>query len=76
MLRYVVAETYSRAINLSLLVIFLGLCVSVLLAVRWIAGRIDRSIKARRDLARAVSDVGDRLEKIEEKLERPGPEKG
>ena len=36
--------------------------------LRWIRNAVDRSIKAKKDLARSVADVSEKLERIEQKV--------
>ena len=52
------------------LILLLLVCLFVWLIARKIARWIDRSIKPRQDLARSVADVGEKLERIENRLER------
>ena len=46
-------------------ILTLAILVLVFAAIRWLVLSVNRMIKARQDLARSVSDVASRLERLE-----------
>ena len=62
----------TRAIGLSFFLVLIVVLVFVWLLSRRIRRWFGRSLKARQDLARSVADVGEKLERIEKKLDAQG----
>ncbi len=60
---------FELVIFVVLVVILLMVFVLIWLIARRIARWMNRSIKARQDLARGIADLADKLERIEGKLE-------
>jgi small-conductance mechanosensitive channel len=61
----VTTSIFFLILNLFVAVLFV---VVILAAIRWVTQSVNRSIKARQDLARGVADLADRIERLEKRI--------